>query len=93
MTVRFSAYPAMPSSHPVLARCESLLEANELEAALRSAGIACIRLDREAASIQEGRNVPEAALLLVSREEYARAKQVLLEGGFRAGMSRSAEPA
>lgn len=41
------------------------------------AGIACIRMDREAASLREGRVSRAATLILVSRADYERAMQVL----------------
>ncbi|MDZ7638730.1 MAG: hypothetical protein U5J83_10875 [Bryobacterales bacterium] len=49
---------------------------------MRKAGLSCIRIDREAASLRSSRPVAEAAIILVSREDYAQAREVLAESGF-----------
>lgn len=93
MTPRLSGYPPLPSSHPVVARCQSEMEAAQVEAVLRSAGIACIRMDREAASAHEGRVLREAALILVSRTDFARANELLASVTSLPDRSTAAEPA
>lgn len=80
-------------SHPVLAHCATTTEARLVEDLLRDAGLSCIRIDREAASLRAGQPVREVAVILVSREDYSRAKMVLTSSGLAPGSGEKPEPA
>lgn len=84
-------FPSVPSSHPILARCASETDARRIEELMRDAGLSCIRIDREAASLRAGRPVKEAAIILVTREDYAKARKLLASSGMTAGMGEATE--
>lgn len=86
-------FPSVPSSHPILAHCVSEAEARKIEDLMRDAGLSCIRIDREAASLRAGRPVAEAAIILVSREDYTKARQLLESSGIVSAIGDAAEPA
>lgn len=86
-------FPSVPSSHPILAHCASELEARQIEDLMRDSGLSCIRIDREAASLRAGRRITEAAIILVSREDYTKARQLLATSGFPAATGEAAESA
>lgn len=56
-------------------------------------GIACIRMDREAASLRDGRVSRAATLILVSRADYARAIELLAPQSRLPGQTAPPEPA
>lgn len=93
MTPLADRFPTVPSSHPILAHCASEIEARQIEDLMRDSGLSCIRIDRESASLRAGRPVAEAAIILVSREDYARARRVLASAGIRAVSDEASEPA
>lgn len=93
MSPHGSRFPPVSGSHPILAHCASVLEARQVEDLLRDAGLSCIRIDREAASLRVGHPVSEVAVILVSREDYARARALLSSSGLTAGGGGSPEPA
>ncbi|MCZ2155061.1 MAG: DUF2007 domain-containing protein [Bryobacterales bacterium] len=86
-------FPSVPSSHPILAHCASEVEARQIEDLMRDSGLSCIRIDRESASLRTGHPVAEAAIILVSREDYAKARQLLARSGLPAAAREQPESA
>lgn len=69
--------PHLLGSHPVLAQYTTEWQARRAVELLQRAGIASIRMDREAASLRTGIPTGFAVSILVNRRDLARAREVL----------------